>query len=403
LNIVIFGWVNYSYASPAASRLRTLAKGWIDEGAKVHLLTTAKLKSDNDTENGDCEFTIDGFSVESSYVSSIDSIASSRIILRMKSLLRGWQILKKLISQGKCDVLYLYALSAIELYPASKIARNYGVPYFFDICEWAPRSSYNLWFINPWFYDNLFGMYLPGKHCSGVVAITKYIAAKFCESPFPVVVVPAINDFKNKDLITDRIYRIRDSAFIVVYSGFCKPGDGVQHLLDAVRIVKRHGVPVKLIMLGADGVVGYSLPFREMCERDMELRDLVQFKGVVPISEYYSILCLADVLVLPRQYSQTNLAAFPTRLPEYLMTGRPVLISDVPDVSVYLKSDIHAKIVQSDSSEAIASGLIELWGDQERACHIGMAGRERGAEVFDYRTYTKMIYKLFIDSIKKTS
>jgi len=98
----------------------------------------------------------------------------------------------------------------------------------------------------------------------------------------------------------------------------------------------------------------------------------------------------------------TNLAAFPTRLPEYLSTGRPVLTTAVPDVPLYLTPDLHAKIVKPDSVNAIAEGLIELWNEPAKAKAMGILGQKRGAEVFDYRPYIANLYEMFVSARQKT-
>jgi glycosyltransferase involved in cell wall biosynthesis len=401
MRIVILGWVEFPYGSPSASRLRILSKGWIEQGATVHLVTTAKLQPVN-TGIGE-DFYMEGLTYESSYEEAqLDHSSFSKLSLirHFKSLKRSWKIVRQLIDDNKCDVLYLWAWSATGCFPVVKMAQKKGIPYFFDICEWFTPDVFKWGLVNPMFYDDLLGRYLPGKTCSGVIAITHFIAHKYQKMNIPVIVVPAINDFK-KEVIgaNGPDIQISDTSYNVLYAGFCKPGDGIEFLIQAIRLVKLNDIPVKLIIIGADGKSGPSIKYKNICELDDKLRDIVEFRGKVPEKEYFRTLSSATVLVLPRKNTPTNEAAFPTRLPEYLTTGRPVLTTNVKDVSMYLENDVNAKIVESDSEHSLAEGLIDLWQNPSKANEIGRAGKLRGAEVFDYRSYTKEIYKLFSRSL----
>jgi len=393
MRIVILGWVKFPFASAGASRVRMLSKGWIEEGAVVHLITTATLQSDENPGKGDSEFSLEGFTYESTQIESKSTFPFKhlRIIQHISSLMTSWKRVRQLIAENKCDVLYLWGWSGLGCYPVIKIARKNKIPFFFDICEWFPRQRFKWWFINPLFYDDLIGRMLPGKDCGGIIAITNYIAQKYEKKSLPVVIVPAINDFSVSSLNISTTKGNVSNKLSVLYAGFCKPDDGVDYLLGAIKIVANNDIPVELTIIGADGKSGTSLQYQQQCEQD-QIDKLVHFRGMVSESDYSKLLSSAGVLILPRKNCQVNLAAFPTRLPEFLATGRPVLTTDVPDISLYLEADIHAKIVEADRADAIATGLIDLWKDSNRADNIGKAGQEQGALVFDYRNYTKLIY-----------
>ena len=144
---------------------------------------------------------------------------------------------------------------------------------------------------------------------------------------------------------------------------------------------------MRLDVLGTDGLSGLAAKQRNICEQDEILRCCVRFLGRVSDEEYFSKLASAHCLVLPRPECQIVKAAFPTRLPEFLSTGRPVLTTSVPDVPRYLDAGIHAEIVDGDISNALACGILRLWQDPERALRIGLAGQNLGRQGFNYRHY----------------
>lgn len=115
--------------------------------------------------------------------------------------------------------------------------------------------------------------------------------------------------------------------------------------------------------------------------------------GRVPDELYMKTLSEADCLVLPRPDNQIVRASFPTRLPEFLSTGKPVLTTNVPDVPLYLEANKNAMLVSGDSASALAEGIFELWSNPGKAKNIGLSGKKRGQLEFDYLNRSNSIYK----------
>lgn len=406
MKIVIFGWVEFPYISPAASRLRILSKGWIESGAQVHLITTAQLQTVSELDKSkDSVLSSPNFTFESSYNKNEGYLflpgKLNKLIKHINSIVESWKIMYSLMNKGECNLVYFWGWSAIGCYAVMKMAQKFQIPYFFDICEWFPASNFKFGIFNPMYWDDFLGRKMPDKNCSGVIAITKLIAKKYNRGYFPVQVVPAINDFSldNSSHKVQSNSSIEKITFRVLYSGFSKYGDGVEYMFEAIEQVKKNGVPIELIIIGSDGKSGPSLGFANYCKDNEILKDIVEFRGRIPEEIYFSTLCSVDVLILPRRNCETNLAAFPTRLPEFLTTGRPVITTDVPDVPDYIENNIHAKVVLANNSKAIEKALMELWLNPELRKSIGLAGKIRGKEIFDYRGYTPQMYHLFKQAI----
>ena len=284
-----------------------------------------------------------------------------------------------------------------------KMAQKFKIPYVFDICEWFPVNNFKCGLLNPMYWDDYLGRKMPDNNCSGVVAITNLIAQKYCSRHIPVQVVPAINDFSfnNSQEGTESNFVSGNSTLKIIYSGFCKFGDGLEYMFEAIERVKIKGVPIELIIIGSDGKTGASLNFSNYCKNNSVLKNIVEFRGRIPEDIYFKTLCSADILILPRRFCETNLAAFPTRLPEFLTTGRPVITTNVPDVPDYIENNIHAKIVTANNSASIEQAIMELWSNPQLRDTIGHSGKLRGEKVFDYKSYTPQMYQLFQRAIAK--
>ena len=91
--------------------------------------------------------------------------------------------------------------------------------------------------------------------------------------------------------------------------------------------------------------------------------------------------------MLPRPSNGTNQANFPTRLPEFLSTGKPVIVGIAGDIPLYLTHGEHALLLQESDADEIASCIGQLVAFPEIARALGKAGGQRGTEVFGYATY----------------
>jgi glycosyltransferase involved in cell wall biosynthesis len=96
-------------------------------------------------------------------------------------------------------------------------------------------------------------------------------------------------------------------------------------------------------------------------------------------------------MILLRKPIQRSLAAFPTRIPEFLATGNPLITNDVMDIPLYLSDGNHAHVVPAGRPECIAERLIAINEDPTGSRRIGDSGRVRLDECFDYRPLTEKV------------
>lgn len=405
-NLLIIGWFKFPFGSAAASRIRTLAKGLIEQNVTVHVITTARLPFRIEDQQSTGQMFWEGIQYESGNQyeqAGQDLSLCERLLNYIKAIIKSWIRVLKLVRHGKFQNILIYGRSAVSYFPIVLIARLYGIALFFDMVEWFPPEKFKGGRINPCFYDDWLGRHLPLLGCQSVIAISTYISSQYTRFNIPCLIVPSIFDDSFYSSVAFSKIETGSEKFITLYAGTCKYGDGFDQLLDAVKIAFSQGCPIYLYVLGTEGLSGNARQKRKTCEEDDILSSCVCFLGKVSDQKYFEILVSANCLVLPRPDLQVTKAAFPTRLPEFLSTGRPVLTTSVPDIPKYLEAGIHAEIVSEDSSQALAKGLLKLWRNPERARKIGLAGQQRSREVFNYRQYTENLYQLLTKPNSSTS
>ena len=163
---------------------------------------------------------------------------------------------------------------------------------------------------------------------------------------------------------------ITPDELLLVYTGNVHNSNfrEVRSLVLAIALLNRRGIRAKLIKTGSDF---YALP--ELS--DPKITQYLIELGFVPHSEVPRLLAAADVLVQPGSSNQFNDYRFPSKLPEFLVSGRPVALPR-SNVGLLLKDGEQALVLSHGHSADIADALKRLGTDPQLRAKIGHGGRE---------------------------
>ena len=157
---------------------------------------------------------------------------------------------------------------------------------------------------------------------------------------------------------------------IVVYPGNLHPANRREmfSLYVAVHVLRRRGWGVTLLRTGDDYGPGLDVAFQHL--RGEVSREL----GRLPRREMLAILKLADVLVQPGAPDVFNQRRLPSKLPEFLATGIPVVLPRA-NLGLALADGLEAVVLDDGHGLEIADKVDALFREPERAAAIGAAGR----------------------------
>ena len=136
----------------------------------------------------------------------------------------------------------------------------------------------------------------------------------------------------------------------------------------AVHILRRRGWGVTLLRTGEDFGPGLDVAFQHL--RGAVSREL----GRLPRREMLALLKLADVLVQPGPPDAFNQRRLPSKLPEFLAAGRPVVLPRA-NLGLRLCDGREAVLLDHGHGLEIAAKVDALFREPERAEAIGAAGR----------------------------
>ncbi len=147
------------------------------------------------------------------------------------------------------------------------------------------------------------------------------------------------------------------NSTVLVYTGnvHWANADEVRSLYLAVAILNREGHPTTLVRAGLD-----HCPFLgpdEIWAR----RHSIEL-GKVPHTDVPAVLALADVFVQPGRPDNFNDYRFPSKLPEFLSAGRPVILPNT-NIAKHMIHRRHAYILPESNGMEIANAVREILSD----------------------------------------
>lgn len=165
--------------------------------------------------------------------------------------------------------------------------------------------------------------------------------------------------------------------FVLVYHGnlhTANRGD-VRALYAAVTLLRERGRRVRLVRLGYTS--------RRWAWTLRPLRSGVVELGVRPRAEVPEYLRLADAFVQPGAPDEFNSYRFPSKIPEFLAMGRPVVLPAC-NIGLELTDGHNALLLRNGTALEIAESVERLMDDPQLRRRLGEAGREFAARHLDF-------------------
>jgi glycosyltransferase involved in cell wall biosynthesis len=173
--------------------------------------------------------------------------------------------------------------------------------------------------------------------------------------------------------------------------------DGVDILVDSFHRVSHEFPHVKLVLLGKGDSLTEELEIKRKVKA-LELTDQVHFLGQLGRTEVPAYICHAKILALARPKSIVADAGFPSKLTEYLASGKPVVVTKVGEIPDYLIDNEHAFLSEPDNAEEFAKKLIYVLHNYDNALTVGNRGKILTETIFNYDFQAKRMEE-FIRSL----
>jgi glycosyltransferase involved in cell wall biosynthesis len=170
-------------------------------------------------------------------------------------------------------------------------------------------------------------------------------------------------------------FGLDEDDFVLVYHGTIHYAN--QHemmsLYLAVKLLQRRGKRVRLVRLGHTEFGGPDpRSFRALGDGAIEL-------GPIPWREIPAYLAVADAYVQPGPPDDFNRYRLPSKLPEFLAMGRPVILPHC-NIGNDLKHGEDALLLEQGNAMEIVVRIEELIADRDLAARLGAGARRFAVE-----------------------
>jgi glycosyltransferase involved in cell wall biosynthesis len=397
MNVVIVGNFWFPRGTASAARVRNLASGLRDCGARVHVMTIAPHpRVEGALDRGEHE----GISYEyvAPLVAAVDGWRDAdRTVPRLRRSFRDrvlWfgglyaatpiarRRLRQRIERRECDLVVAYDRSLLRMAPLAQLCRARGVTSVLDVVEVSEQLRGSR--MTPLYWDARAGTKTAPRFFDGLTVISAGLEAAYraagCER---TLVVPGIEEWG----ASAPPGPTGNDRFRLAYVGALQPRDAPEALFESMRILAEQGRSVALDVIGHYEGTERGRRFAKLCADDPHLRHAVSFHGSQSDDAMRETLRRSDGLLLPRRDAPTESLSFPTRLVEYLRYGRPVFASDVGDISSYLRDGEEIALLPPNDPGRAAEVIAGVADRADRGAEIGRRGREAGARAFDRKRH----------------
>jgi glycosyltransferase involved in cell wall biosynthesis len=321
---------------------------------------------------------------------------------------QNWLVLKGLwIAAQRClslnrahgvDAVILYSDRAAFILFYWFVAKLCKARYIYERCEQpfyqAEHSPF--WTLVSVLYTHILfrlfdGAFVISDHLWGYMTPRMRHGARLLKVPILV----DVQQFSSLQLASPVVGR-----YLAYCGSLLEQKDGVRSLMEAFATISNDFPDLKLVLIG-DSIKESQIPTYRLYAEHLAISEQVVFTGMVARSDLPAYLANASILVLARPASRQADAGFPTKLGEYLATGKPVLVTKTGEIASYLVDGLNVFFTPPDDVAAFAERLRYILAHPKESAAVGLRGQEAALQYFDFRANGQRM-KTFIDQLCRT-
>jgi glycosyltransferase involved in cell wall biosynthesis len=380
MSFIIFGDLfTFPDGQAATNRVYTYAKGFTENGIKVHVVVFSSTY--NEVHNGRA----DGVSYYHPFEQKKRSTSFLiRSCQKIKKHIRTYRLLKKINREDKIIAINSWTnlLSThLMAWLLSKLLRTKLITE----CSEHPLKDYQGGTITG--IKGTVKFYIESRLCDGILCISRFLVdfhKKNGVNQRKLFLIPSTVD-------PSRFLRTGEKPIQEPYVGYFGSltftRDSVDVLVKSFAQISKHHPKVRLVLGGfcTDEVRKQLFDLIET----LNITEKVKLVEYLTRQEILRYIIHADVLVMSRSRDLESDASYPSKLTEFLATGKPVLSVNVGEIADFLIDNENAFLVEPGNPEAMADKLNHIFNNYEFALQAGQKGKELTATVFNYNYQSK--------------
>lgn len=264
-----------------------------------------------------------------------------------------------------------------------RLKRSLLVPY---VVEWPPAVPMDSWLSG--LNARCFGAFV-FRLADGVVLISTELEGKaqFSRPRLPRIVLPVMSEVESRQVLPSGNADLPPDLPADPYVAFCADLNGYLHdALFLIDVIGRTEGACSLVLVGAPDKSSMQQIAATAASRMVAKR--VTVLSHLSDQQLRAVYARARVLLMPLSDDERTRARFPSKLGDYLLSGRPVLTSRVGETGRLLGAGDCVAFAQPMDARDWARSLNDLLEDPDHASDLGERGMVAGVDLFDHRLVT---------------
>lgn len=231
----------------------------------------------------------------------------------------------------------------------------------------------------------------------GIVVISSGLGRYYSRLAKKIVKVPILCDAE-KIPAEQPVNRYDGGVFKICFAGFinCRK-EGFEILFKALGRINHNRGRTELYLYGI--LTDEDKRRLETLAAKYEVNKRLFYKGNIDPDDLIGEFAHYHLLILPRPLTRQTKFGFSTKLSEYLISGIPVLVTDLSDNAVYIKDNHNGFIIPPGSEVLMENKILEIMENyNENARRIGSNAFLTVRENFDYKLYTETLAAMFFSN-----
>jgi|GEM_PF-552746 len=384
--IIFIGITPYPNGLASTNRLVALFSNLASIGWQVNVICAASTKFPTKFSNNNPIFERKGQhrGVNFRYISAIVSANKPKIV-RLISGLWGLFLVPFYLFKNKYEtssnlllinstrahyVIYLKILATLLGFKLVLVGYEYPRP----IRDPSPLMILYKIVLEKWIF----------KSFDGFILMTNALEQYFCKlknNKALTKLIPMSVDLSRFDIIPEKLFNFQ---YIAYAGSLSSQKDGLDVLLSAFNKVAASDAEIRLVIIGDISNRQQYQALQSIIQFfPTDVVNRIIFTGRIDRSLVPHYLMNAKILALARPNSVQAQGGFPTKLGEYLATGRPVVVTKTGEISLFLSHRQNALLCEPGDIDDFAANLSWALENYDSACLIASKGRYLAETVFN--------------------
>ena len=386
---------------PPDIRVEKEAKALINAGFEVGVLAEATAK-----DSTPCETTAYGLQIWRAAVPPAS--LWERNIKGLTLVEKRWQQpMQEFVAGFRPNILHVHDFPFVKM--ALSAAQPLGLPVVADLHENMPAAyriwrtgldpihrlkdgllrSYQLW---RWYEKHL----LP--RCAHILVVVPEAAERLYDYGLPQAKVTVVSNTEDETTFTvgkvdaTILDRYRD-RWMVCYLGGIGPERGIDTTLAAVPFIARQIPNFCLAVIGVRSERHFDSLVQST--RQLGAQDNVDIIRWQPFDTARSYIAASAACLVPHNDSEHTQTTIPHKLFQYMISGKPVIVSDVRPLQRIVAETQAGLIFKANDPHSLAEALITLHNTPGLAERLGENGRRAATGPYAWRHDAQRLVEVY--------